>query len=147
MTTDKIIELLSEFEPFKESDLENDNESFLNEIMAFLKSNNDYIKAIGPIFHLMEKYPHADLGSPGPLVHTLEGFKGEYENYLLDSLKRKPTPLTVWMLNRIINAEEALTAKKDLINLMSSLLQNQNIDDETRTSIQDFISFQMQSSS
>src|SRR5688572_164733 len=33
-----------------------------------------------------------DLGSPGPLVHTLEAMPG-YEPYLEESLRRRPAPL------------------------------------------------------
>src|SRR5439155_10043350 len=34
----------------------------------------------------------ADLGSPGPLVHTLERMRGHYERELVESIKRRPTP-------------------------------------------------------
>lgn len=43
-----------------------------------------------------------DLGTPGPLVHTLEALPG-YERWLLESLRRRPAPLSVLMLNRILN--------------------------------------------
>ncbi len=56
------------------------------------------------ILRVMERNPDYDFGSPGPLVHFVETFyrKG-YEAELLASLKRQPTPHTVWLLNRIIN--------------------------------------------
>ena len=44
-----------------------------------------------------------DLGTPGPLVHTLEALPG-YEPWLLESIRRRPAPLSLWMLNRILNA-------------------------------------------
>ncbi|WCN83950.1 hypothetical protein [Micromonospora sp. LH3U1] len=50
----------------------------------------------------MERLDEADLGSPGPLVHTLETWHG-YRPLLVASLRRKPTPLTVWMANRVLN--------------------------------------------
>jgi hypothetical protein len=52
----------------------------------------------------MERLDDADLGTPGPLVHTLESWPGRYETLFMDSVKRKPLPLTVWMVNRILNA-------------------------------------------
>jgi hypothetical protein len=59
-------------------------------------------------FALMERLSDSELGTPGPLVHTMESHIGSYEEMLVDSIKRKPTDLTVWMVNRILNgpAEE-----------------------------------------
>jgi hypothetical protein len=52
----------------------------------------------------MERLDEADLGSPGPIVHTLEAWDG-YRMPLTESLRRKPTPLTVWMANRVLNSD------------------------------------------
>jgi hypothetical protein len=54
-------------------------------------------------FALMERLPDCELGTPGPLVHTMEQRVGSYEILLVDSVKRKPTDLGVWMVNRILN--------------------------------------------
>ncbi|WP_433352946.1 hypothetical protein ACQPYV_21155 [Micromonospora saelicesensis] len=54
------------------------------------------------LYAFMERLDAADLGSPGPLVHTLETWPG-YRPLLAESLRRKPTPLTVWMANRVLN--------------------------------------------
>jgi hypothetical protein len=43
-----------------------------------------------------------DLGTPGPLVRTLESLPG-YESFLVESIRRAPAPLTIWMVNRILN--------------------------------------------
>ncbi len=56
------------------------------------------------MFHTMERLDGVDLGTPGPLVHTLESWRGGYEEMLVQSVRRKPTPLSVWMVNRILNA-------------------------------------------
>ena len=53
----------------------------------------------------MERLDGVDLGTPGPLVHTLEAWRGSYEPLLAESVRRKPTPLSVWMVNRILNAQ------------------------------------------
>jgi hypothetical protein len=60
-------------------------------------------RAVAPIFGLLERFPDADLGSPGPLVHELEAIDG-YQPFLRESLRRRPTATTVWMVNRILNA-------------------------------------------
>jgi hypothetical protein len=44
-----------------------------------------------------------ELGNPGPMVHELERLRG-YESQLVDSVTRFPTPHTVWMVNRLMNA-------------------------------------------
>jgi hypothetical protein len=54
------------------------------------------------LYAFMERLEAADLGSPGPLVHTLETWPG-YRPLLVESMQRKPTPLTVWMANRVLN--------------------------------------------
>lgn len=56
------------------------------------------------LYSLMERLDDADLGSPGPIVHTLEACSG-YQPALAESLRRKPTPLTVWMANRVLNLD------------------------------------------
>ncbi|RFS19263.1 hypothetical protein DVR12_23810 [Chitinophaga silvatica] len=144
MTTEDIIIKLSQFVPFDAMDPEFDNESYFYEMTDDLKSNEDGAKAIEPIFRLLEKYPQVDFGSPGPLVHTLETFRGKYEKQLFESLTRRPTMLTSWMLNRIINAEENDERREELINILKSLLHNPIIDDETRKAIQRFVDFQTQ---
>src|SRR5258706_1872315 len=62
------------------------------------------IECVGPILRFMEEHPGLDYGMPGPLVHFIEEFylKG-YEERLIESVARKPTMLTVWMLNRVLN--------------------------------------------
>ncbi len=60
------------------------------------------------LFRTMERLDGVDdLGSPGPLVHTLETWPGRYERFLRESIRRKPTLLTVWMVNRILNTQLA----------------------------------------
>ena len=60
------------------------------------------------LFRTMERLDDVDgLGSPGPLVHTLETWPGRYERFLRESIRRKPTLLTVWMVNRILNTQPA----------------------------------------
>ena len=144
MTTDQIISTLNGFVPFSEDDLINDNESFLYELMDKLEGKSDFIRGVEPIFNLIEKYPHSDFGNPGPLVHTLEIHQGLYEEYLHRSLNRKPTPLTVWMLNRIINGEKNSIIKENLFDRLKSLIDHPNIDPETKKIVKNFIDFQNQ---
>lgn len=142
MTTFEIIKLLNDFVPFAEDDPEFDNESFFYKIMEDLQNNSDFELAFEPIFNILEKYPLVDFGSPGPIVHTLESFQGLYEYYLFDSLKRRPTPLTVWMFNRIINAEQNAIIKENLITRLESFLSHTLIEKETIEAITGFVEYQ-----
>ena len=61
--------------------------------------------------------PRYDFGTPGPLVHTLESLPG-YQAPLEISLRRRPAPLSVWMLNRILNATEDWRERERLLSLL-----------------------------
>jgi hypothetical protein len=140
MTTDEIIQVLYYFEPDGRSG--DANISHFYDLMEALKHNADKEKAIEPIFRLIEKYPHIDYGSPGPLAHTLESFHELYHDYLFASLDRRPTPLTVWMLNRLTNADQNYLEHKMFIEKMHALLQHPELDELTKSAIQDFVDFQ-----
>ena len=142
MTTDQIIQTLTVFIPFSDDDIENDNERFLANLMDELQTKPDFERVINPIFQLIERYPHADFGNPGPLVHTLESKSGSYEDCLQQSLNRRPTPLTVWMLNRIINGEKNSIIRENLLSRLANLLTHPLIDDGTKEIVQGFIEYQ-----
>ena len=59
-----------------------------------------------PIFRLIERSPDIDFGGPGPFGTFLEKFRDDYIKELLESIKRKPTKYTVFMLNRLCNAKD-----------------------------------------
>jgi hypothetical protein len=142
MTTDQIIAILDNFVPFAEDDIENNNELFLDALMDDLSAKSDFEKAVNPIFHLIEKYPGADFGHPGPLVHALEAKTGLYEDSLQKSLNRKPTRLTAWMLNRIINAEQNEIIKANFTSRLVALKCHPLIDSTTKELVQGFIDHQ-----
>jgi hypothetical protein len=83
------------------------------------------IEAIEPILRFMEEYPAIDFGAPGPLVHFIERFHGKgYDEKLVESVRRKPTSLTVSMLNRLINGTNASDAIQRLVTIMESVRFN-----------------------
>jgi len=55
------------------------------------------------LFSFMERLGDVDLGSPGPIVHVLEHAGVAYRPFLAESVRRAPTPLTTWMVNRVLN--------------------------------------------
>lgn len=69
-----------------------------------ISSLQDSFEAVELILRMMERHEGADFGMPGPLVHFVEGyFRRGYERLLTESVRRRPTPHTLWMMNRLIN--------------------------------------------
>ena len=103
-----------------------------------LEIQNVGIEAVEPLLQLMERHPLVDFGVPGAIVHFVERFyKKGYEELLIESIKRKPTMHTVWMLNRIINGSEN---KKDYIELMNDIAECNDVEDEIRNQARAFMS-------
>src|SRR5205814_10377679 len=59
-----------------------DGHEQLHELTEELMALPQPERAIRALFDVMERMPDADLGSPGPLVHTLERMLGHYEREL-----------------------------------------------------------------
>ena len=79
----------------------------------------DKARVVPFMFSVMERCVEADLGNPGPLVHCIESLG--YEHYLgqlVDSVRRKPTYLNVWMVNRILNADIPEDHRQLLLGLL-----------------------------
>ena len=94
----------------------------------------DSFDAVVPILQFMEGNPSLDYGMPGPLVHFLEEFLGKgYEQKLTQSIDRRPTSHTVWMLNRVINGTKSPEEKKHLIELLRKASTNPTTDIDARS--------------
>ena len=57
------------------------------------------------VFALLERFPDAEFGTPGALIHEVERRPG-FEDELEQSLARQPTFLSVSMVNRLMNLTE-----------------------------------------
>jgi hypothetical protein len=102
MTDDPIkavIDALNAFQPGRD---DTDNVPRLYDIFSDFSSLPHRERAMAAMFFLLERFPDAEFGSPGPLVHELEAISG-YLPLLCDSVRRQPTYLTVWMINRVLN--------------------------------------------
>ena len=96
-------------------------------------------EAVEPLLQLFERHPTAYFGHPGAIVHFIEQFGGEYENYLVASVKRTPTSTTVWMLNRCINAGEHT---EEFMGILKEIAGRENVDKLIKESAQEFVDFQ-----
>ncbi|WP_146168668.1 hypothetical protein [Sphingomonas sp. PP-CE-3G-477] len=74
------------------------------------------------------QHPDLDYGAPGELVHFMEEFyrKG-FEEALVKYFLEKPTPLTAWMLNRLING----TKDKEECNVYIAAFEKAESDPST----------------
>jgi hypothetical protein len=98
------------------------------------------VESIDVILEFMEAHPDLGYGMPGPLVHFVEEFyqKG-YEEKLINSISRRPTMLTVWMLNRVINGAREPETNERLISTMRQAATNPKSDRQTRDRVNGFL--------
>jgi hypothetical protein len=110
------------------------------ELVDLWTSESAGLEVVEPILRFMEAHPVWDYGMPGPLVHFVERFYGKgYEQRLIDSIDRKPTFHTVWMLNRIINGQKTPETRKLFIDVMTKAERNRLADDATVRRIKQFV--------
>jgi hypothetical protein len=93
------------------------------------------------LFQLLERLDTADLGSPGPVVHLLERSAGPvYHRLLGESVRRKPVPLTVWMVNRVLNAGPADAAA--WLDLLAGVERTPGVSPEAAAEARQFLAYQ-----
>ena len=113
----------------------------LSQLTGALMSSQGPERAIPELFSVMERLPDADLGTPGPLVHTLEQLQG-YEKELVRSVGRRPSQLSVWMVNRILNTELSDDDRRTYMSLLAGAAANPNALKSVRDDARNFIKFQ-----
>jgi rubredoxin len=110
-------------------------------LLRDLSEEPDRAKAIGSLFAVMERFPEAELGTPGPLVHELEAMGG-YEGHLRASLKRKPTVLTVWMVNRVLNLDIGFVERRAWLSELRGVVARADAPQAAREDAFSFLRFQ-----
>lgn len=110
------------------------------ELVGDWESDKVGFEAVEPILKFMEEHPDIEYGMPGALVHFVENFCGKgYEEKLLESLARRPTAHTTWMLNRVINATRNAATKKKYLAAMENAKSHPEADDATIQSVEEFL--------
>ena len=113
----------------------NDNSLFkIEEEVQKIENINSVDKSIISDFLLLyEENPNFDFGMPGALTHFLESFyKNGYEEKLIESIHRKPTRHTLWMLNRVINSANIKEIKNIYIQELDILAKNDKLNTSIR---------------
>lgn len=113
-------QLLADFAALKPSDFEDEYAGLdkLRGLTDELMAQPQPDRGIPALFAVMERMPVAEMGSPGPLVHTLERMRGHYEHELVHSIKRQPANLSVWMVNRILNGTRDSRQRQIYLDLL-----------------------------
>lgn len=103
-----------------------------------IEKENPGISAVEPLLLFMERHPLNDFGMPGAIVHYAEQFyKNGYEDLLIASVTRRPTLHTVWMVNRIKNADGNSDKYEKILN---DILGRQDVEEEIKDSVKEFLS-------
>ena len=100
-------------------------------------------QAMPLLFDWFEAHAGQDVGSPGAFVHFIEE-KLDFFPLLLASLARKPTGITVWMVNRIANAATSAPELQPWIDVLQAALVHPLADEECRDDAQHFLQRQLQ---
>jgi hypothetical protein len=97
---DQTIAALTAFEPtgIEDHDVER-LDNMLDTVVTL-----EHIEAIAPaLLGVFERFPHALLGSPGPLVHCIERLPiATFLPLVLDSFRKRPARMTFWMIDRCL---------------------------------------------
>lgn len=119
-------------------------EATLYELIGLLDDAEDAQGVIPNIFEYFERFPHANHGSPGPLVHFIERYYPEYVDTLIESIERKPTMHTIWMINRILNSSLTEEKRTKLMNLLEAASKHSLADEMIKEEAEGFIKHQKQ---
>ena len=100
-------------------------------------------QAMPLLFDWFEAHAGLFVGSPGAFVHFIEE-KLDFFPLLLASLARKPTGITVWMVNRIANAATGAPEIQQWIEVLQAAIAHPLADEECRDDAQHFLQRQLQ---
>ncbi len=123
ITIEKFCTGLEEFS-FESEDITAD----LYELTDLLESEESISAVYDPIFSFLEKHPEANVLSLEPLVYLLERSYPEYIHKLIESLRSKPTAITVNLLARVLNMSVSEDNKSDYIEILQFIADDDGID-------------------
>jgi len=101
------------------------------------------VESVEVVLRFMEDHPSIDYGVPGHLVHFIERFYGPaYDDRVIESIRRRPTPHTAWLLNRLINGAKTPEERMRLIAVMEEARRNPLADARTVAEFDHFLDWQ-----
>ncbi len=92
---------------------------------------------VEPILEIIGTNPDVDFGTPGHLILFVEQFYDcGYEELLMESVLRTPTPHNIWMLHRCFN--ESDPRRERYRNVVDTLKKSENTPEAVRKEIEKF---------
>lgn len=120
----------------KNEELQQDLETLIN----IWRSRDIGLEGVEAILTFIETNPMLDYGQPGSLVHFAEEFyRRGYEAALLRSIARSPTPLTAWMLKRVINGTKNVGERELYVAALERAKADPATDEDTQSEIAYFL--------
>jgi hypothetical protein len=141
MADDTIATLFAALNSFEPGRDDTDNLYRLYELFEGFRSLPDRERVAPAMLSLLERFPDAEFGSPGPLVQELEAIPG-YIPLLLSSVRRQPTYHTVWMVNRLLNTELPSAQRELWLSELRTGFLHPLASEQTRTAAKDFLEYQ-----
>jgi hypothetical protein len=139
--TRSVADLLSDLQAFAPTSDGADNVHRLNELLAGFAALPGCERVVPELLALMERFPQADFGTPGPLVQALECQPG-YPEQLAASLERQPTELGAWMANRLLNSRLPRDERGAWLRRLTVVASHPKADAGVRDSAIRFLDFQ-----
>jgi hypothetical protein len=137
---DAIISGLDRFDP---DDINSNTEDRLCRLLKGFDGLADRKRSLPSMFALLEKYPEAYWGAPGPLVRAIEGIPG-YEPELRKSLLRFPTPSTLWLANRILNVENRRRQRESWLRMLRAARKHPRATSYVKRDVRAFLDHQLE---
>jgi hypothetical protein len=131
--------LAQSLDELQSSDPSADLTEALESILAEANPGESDLRSFEAAFRVFERHPLCDFGSPGPLVHWLERAYPRYIGALVASIERRPTEHTLWMVNRILNANIEASTRASLIAALKSAANRTDVERTTVSSATEWL--------
>ena len=128
--------------------MNNECKKFIDELNKLQPTDDEF--SIDELYELVElledneEYPEAYFGDPGPLVHFIESYYDRILEFLIPSLQKIPTLLTLWMLNRNLNAKLEDNVRTQLLEVLKDSISHPKATEIVRNEAKRFLKFQME---
>jgi hypothetical protein len=136
---EEFVQRLRALHPSKDEDALADQ---LRELVEPIEGVEGAEAVVPEVLAFFERFPDADLGMPGPLVHFVERCYPRYLDPLVSSLGRRPTMYTLWMVNRVLNAPLPQEQRQALLRALHVAANHPDADAATRETARGFAAHQ-----
>ena len=114
------------------------------EMLNLVQLRCDAFEYVDRLLRFMEENPSVNYGMPGPIVHYMEQFYlSGYENSLYNSMVRRPTSHTLWMLNRLLNSTD-LVDRERYLTLLEDVVESAVVSSDIREEAACYLRFQQE---